>query len=498
MNWILLEQVGLIVLAVVGVVFAFLKVKPDAQVEDSAPMPIGARRVLVWFLIVLGVSVVYALVKITAAEFPEAAWETDVRAEAKSGSKAADSPVLKDLLPQTNVNPSIIDFSVFGENFTKESVVRFKGQEKLTTFYGPQRLQTQLDVKEIVGLEPIVVDVINPAKKDPADAHTGDAGGKESSNAIAIVLKKTRAEVRLFGCNPMPITRELQLLLLALLAGAIGSYLHALQSLSDFIGNRTLTASWFWWYITRPFLGMAMALIFYAVLRGGFLTGTPADAKVVNPFGVLAIGALVGMFADKASQKLADVFDTLFKASDPRGGKLAAPVIDKLDPDTVRTGGKEPVVLRIIGDRMGKVSKVRLNEKERQPDKVSEQQVTVTLTTEDIAATRDISVTVVDPEAGASPAATLHVTDLAITGAGTALPEGTVASDYTQAVSASGGTIPYKWVLASAPAWLTLDAKAGTLAGKPTASGPGKVVVKVVDKAGASASATFDLNVKPG
>ena len=31
-------------------------------------------------------------------------------------------------------------------------------------------------------------------------------------------------------------------------------------------GNRTLTASWFWWYVTRPFLGMALALIFYAVV----------------------------------------------------------------------------------------------------------------------------------------------------------------------------------------------------------------------------------------
>jgi hypothetical protein len=46
-----------------------------------------------------------------------------------------------------------------------------------------------------------------------------------------------------------------------------------------------------WWYITRPYLGMSLALVFYAVLRGGFVVGSPADAKVVNPFGVLAIGA---------------------------------------------------------------------------------------------------------------------------------------------------------------------------------------------------------------
>jgi hypothetical protein len=126
------------------------------------------------------------------------------------------------------------------------------------------------------------------------------------------------------------VTRELQVVLLVLLAGALGSYLHAIRSLADFIGNRTAMASWFLWYIARPFVGMAMALIFYAVLRGGLLAGTPADAKVVNPFGVIAISALVGMFADKAAQKLAEVFDTQFKAANTRKDKLISPVVDKL------------------------------------------------------------------------------------------------------------------------------------------------------------------------
>src|SRR4029434_5674271 len=97
-------------------------------------------------------------------------------------------------------------------------------------------------------------------------------------------------------------------------------------------GNRTAITSWFWWYITRPFLGATMALIFYAVLRGGFLTGTPADVRVVHPFGAIAVAALVGMFADKAAQKLAEIFETFFKADDRRGGRLAAPVIASVDP----------------------------------------------------------------------------------------------------------------------------------------------------------------------
>jgi hypothetical protein len=120
------------------------------------------------------------------------------------------------------------------------------------------------------------------------------------------------------------INREVQLLLIAIFAGALGSYIHLLRSFTSFIGNGALKASWFWFYMSGPFVGMAMSLIFYAVLRGGFLAGTPADEKVVNPFGVLAVSALVGMFTDKAGLKLKAVFDTLFKADDERADKLNA------------------------------------------------------------------------------------------------------------------------------------------------------------------------------
>ena len=128
---------------------------------------------------------------------------------------------------------------------------------------------------------------------------------------------------------------------------------------------------------------MAMALVFYSLLRGGFLAGTPADARIVNPFGVIAVGALVGMFADKAAQKLAEIFETLFKSADPRSDKLNAPVIDRIEPERIAAGTKGTVVLTIWGDRLGSVSSVRLNAEDRKPDTVTEQQVTMKLRPED-------------------------------------------------------------------------------------------------------------------
>jgi hypothetical protein len=60
-----------------------------------------------------------------------------------------------------------------------------------------------------------------------------------------VSIAKPRVHLNVFGWQPL-ITREVQLLLLAVFAGALGSYVHAIKSLADFIGNRTLTASWFW------------------------------------------------------------------------------------------------------------------------------------------------------------------------------------------------------------------------------------------------------------
>ena len=74
-------------------------------------------------------------------------------------------------------------------------------------------------------------------------------------------------------------TLEVRLILLVLLVGAIGSYVHSTSSIVDYLGNRTFISSWVWWYLLRPFIGMMLALIFYFVFRGGFITGW------VNPSG---------------------------------------------------------------------------------------------------------------------------------------------------------------------------------------------------------------------
>jgi hypothetical protein len=109
-----------------------------------------------------------------------------------------------------------------------------------------------------------------------------------------------------------------RLLLLIMVTGALGSFVHTATSFSDFVGNEKLSTNWVWWYILRPFIGMALATIFYVAIRAGFLSGG-GQPNTINLFGLTAVAGMVGMFSKQATDKLSEVFNTLFKTS-PGGG----------------------------------------------------------------------------------------------------------------------------------------------------------------------------------
>ena len=132
------------------------------------------------------------------------------------------------------------------------------------------------------------------------------------------------------------MNRELDLLWLVLLSGALGSFLHMSQSFSDYIGNATLKSNWAWWYYFRPFIGAGLALVFYAALRGGVMaiaSGANATGAQINPFGLVSIGAMVGMFSKAATMKLGEVFDTIFKSKQADASK------DKLNTPPAQSAG---------------------------------------------------------------------------------------------------------------------------------------------------------------
>ncbi len=103
---------------------------------------------------------------------------------------------------------------------------------------------------------------------------------------------------------------EVQMLLLVIFTGALGSLAHALRSLAWHVAKRDFERGWILYYILLPFTGATLAGIFYFVIRAGFFS-PGATIGDTSPFGFVALGGLVGMFSDLAFNKLREVAGNL-------------------------------------------------------------------------------------------------------------------------------------------------------------------------------------------
>lgn len=507
---------ALIVLVVIAVLAYVLAVRqgvlpgPGSESDDDlgGKMSASRRRFVTIYLITLGIAFIFMEVSLLSIDFPETPRVAESTLESPTPTPPAQQagqttetttanpqaspspspspqnsptpipgPSIKHILPQSTLgNTPNLWLAVYGRNFSPTTKIRLNGRDAAMRYVDQNLLAAQLSPSDVLNVGTITIDVID---------------NNQTSNALIVPVSKPRVPLNVFWVWKPDINRELQLLLLVCFAGALGSYIHALKSATAYIGNRNMGGSWFWWYMSGPFIGMAMALIFYAVLRGGFLAGTPADEKVVNPFGVVAVGALVGMFADKAALKLGEIFETLFKSGDPRSDKLDAPSISSLDPAKV-LAGKDSQAITIKGKRLGKVTMVRFNSVEVKPDFVSDDEVHFTLAQKDLVNPRVLNISVIDPQAGASVSAKLPVVGPKITGPET-LPPATTTTAYQAQITAAEGTTPYQWGI-EGQNWLTIDGS-GKVAGTPPAVGEFQVIIKLKDNDGASTQKEYTLSV---
>lgn len=175
-----------------------------------------------------------------------------------------------------------------------------------------------------------------------------------------LAWKETIRIVRIYKPN-FTIHADARLLLLVMTMGALGSYVHAATSFVSYVGNRSFVKSWTWWYFLRPFIGMALAVIFYLVIRGGFLSAGAA-ASDISAYGITAVAGLAGMFSKQATDKLEEVFSNLFQVSGKggdaaRGDKLGVnrPVKEKMIPLSKITSFKisQPEDQTMLDDLLG-------------------------------------------------------------------------------------------------------------------------------------------------
>jgi len=104
---------------------------------------------------------------------------------------------------------------------------------------------------------------------------------------------------------------EVGMIIIVIMAGALGSLVHGVRSLFWYVGNRAFVPSWTLMYFLLPLVGASLSLVFYFVLRGG-LFSPQASIDDTSPFGFAGISGLVGMFSNKAALKLQEIADSIF------------------------------------------------------------------------------------------------------------------------------------------------------------------------------------------
>lgn len=170
-----------------------------------------------------------------------------------------------------------------------------------------------------------------------------------------IVLAIALGAMMLYLWRGGTLETEFEFMALALTAGAFGSFIHIATSFAMHTAEKDLDRSWMWWYVLRPFVGASLALITYFLIRGGLLVpnivgvdGQPGveAQKALSPFGIAAISGLVGMFSNQATNKLGEIFTTVFATRNEENAPLNGPVSSAAPPESrddllAGTGGTE-------------------------------------------------------------------------------------------------------------------------------------------------------------
>jgi hypothetical protein len=210
------------------------------------------------------------------------------------------------LWPDVAASPSIVD-RARAARIAADAAVEKSRDAEAKAIATLQEAQAQLSANP---------DDVSLRKKQEEAASSATKSGQDraaAKQAAEDAVNKEREladpRVKVFSVS---ISRDVDLIWLVLITGALGSFVYTARSFVDFVGNKSIRASWGIWYLLYPLIGSALALVFYLAIRGGFLTAATTGADV-NLYGLVAISGLVGMFSKQATNKLSELFSTLFK-----------------------------------------------------------------------------------------------------------------------------------------------------------------------------------------
>lgn len=160
------------------------------------------------------------------------------------------------------------------------------------------------------------------------------------------------------GCT---IALETLLMLLVALGGFLGNMIYIAAAFTAYVGGGRFRKSWVLWYSVKPFTAAGLALSLYLVFRAGLLNANNPGGNI-NPFGIVGLAMLTGMFTDAATKKLRDVFASV-KTKEPEkkpataaaeeAATTGAPEFTAIAPEENITKGKETKIT-ITGNNFDK------------------------------------------------------------------------------------------------------------------------------------------------
>jgi hypothetical protein len=225
---------------------------------------------------------------------------------------------------------------------------------------------------------------------------------------VPVVVGDKVTTFKLFNIFGIPChwAPDRHMLFLVMVAGALGSLTYTWTSFGDFVGNRELSTNWIWFFVLRIPIGIALAVLFYFIIRGGLLIPTVqapttpgangADATVLlNPYSIAAFSALAGMFSKQATDKLAAVFDVVFTKKTDREGALGSSKSLKVVPPNLTKG--KPVDLTVTGTGFQSDTKATINSKDRTFTRSSETEGKVAILNEDVKDKGTLKLVVTNP-----------------------------------------------------------------------------------------------------
>jgi hypothetical protein len=117
--------------------------------------------------------------------------------------------------------------------------------------------------------------------------------------------------------RPYIIWKERQLLLLVLLAGAVGGLLSGMRKSTQSYYKNNLCAEGLPGLYVWPLSASLVGLVFYVVIRGGFFSGQSTVSQT-STYSFIATALLAGMFTHEAYGKLKQIAETVLTRVDSK------------------------------------------------------------------------------------------------------------------------------------------------------------------------------------